>query len=287
MVHFAIKIMNFLKSKKESPWRTPRRLLKILIITLFVASVAWRYFYGRNIGIGNKSGVETAVAEVIGEPPTKQFDITGEFAIVKRAIDGDTVELENGKKVRYIGIDTPETLDPRKPVQCFGKEAAEKNRELVEGKRVRLEKDVTERDKYNRLLRYIYVTEGESGNEIFVNLELVNQGFAHSYTYPPDVKYQNLFVLAEKEARENGRGLWIGCPIQPESVSLSPTGVQISSPDEGCKIKGNISASGEKIYHLFGCGSYDKTKIDESRGEKWFCSEDEAVNSGWRKAKNC
>ena len=278
--------MNFLKSKKESSWRTPRRLLKILIITLFAFSVAWRYFYGRNISQESPGEARKLLTVQSGGEKTKMEE-TGEFAVVKRVVDGDTVELENGEKVRYIGIDTPETLDPRKPIQCFGKEAAAKNRELVEGKRVRLEKDVTERDKYNRLLRYIYVTEGESGNEIFVNLELVNQGFAHSYTYPPDVKYQNLFVLAEKEARENGRGLWIGCPIQPESVSLSPTGVQISSPDEGCKIKGNISASGEKIYHLFGCGSYDKTKIDESRGEKWFCSEDEAVNSGWRKAKNC
>jgi len=270
--------MNFLKSKKGSPWRTPRRLLKILIITLFAFSVGWRYFYGRSSGTGKQSGGETGMI-VTPVPTAESVEATGEFSVVKRVIDGDTVELENGEKVRYIGIDTPETLDPRKPIQCFGKEAAAKNKELVEGKRVRLEKDVTERDKYQRLLRYVYVTGetgppvGEARNEIFVNLELAKQGFAHSYTYPPDVKYQSLFVLAEKEARENGRGLWIGCPI--------------SSPDEGCKIKGNISASGEKIYHLPGCGSYDKTSIDESRGEKWFCSEDEAEFAGWRKAKNC
>jgi len=245
---------------------------KAVIILLFIISVSWRYFYGRSSGIEKQSGGETGIT-VTPVPTAEPVKATGEFAVVKRVIDGDTVELENGEKVRYIGIDTPETLDPRKPIQCFGKEAAAKNRELVEGKLVRLEKDVTERDKYNRLLKYIYVSAGESEPEIFVNLELVKRGFAHSYTYPPDVKYQNLFVLAEKEARENGRGLWIGCPI--------------SSPDEGCKIKGNISASGEKIYHLPGCGSYDKTSIDESRGEKWFCSEDEAEFAGWRKAKNC
>src|SRR3990167_7168568 len=206
MVNLAIKIMNFLKSKKESPWRTPRRLLKILIITLFVASVAWRYFYGRNIGIGNKSGVETAVAEVIGEPPTKQFDITGEFAIVKRAIDGDTVELENGEKVRYIGIDTPETLDPRKPVQCFGKNASAKNKELVEGKPVWLVKDITDKDKYGRLLRYVYLGDPTQESSTFVNLELVKQGFAHSYSYPPDIKFQEEFIQAERVARETKLG---------------------------------------------------------------------------------
>ena len=277
--------MNFLKSKKESSWRTPRRLLKILIITLFAFSVAWRYFYGRNISQESPGEARKLLTVQSGGEKTKMEE-TGEFAVVKRVVDGDTVELENGEKVRYIGIDTPETLDPRKPIQCFGKEAAEKNRELVEGKRIRLEKDVMERDKYNRLLKYIYVSAGESEPEIFVNLELVKRGFAHSYTYPPDVKYQDLFISAEKEAREAGRGLWKSCPVST-TIQLSPTPIQTSNADTACKIKGNIGATGEKIYHLFGCGSYDKTKIDESRGEKWFCSEDEAVNSGWRKAKNC
>ncbi len=251
---------------------------KAIIILLFIVSIGWRYFYGRNANQESPGEAGKLLTIQSGSEETRTGVMVGEFATVKRVIDGDTVELTNGEKVRYIGIDTPETLDPRKPIQCLGKEAAAKNRELVEGKRVRLEKDVTERDKYQRLLRYVYVS-GESGNEIFVNLELVKQGFAHSYTYPPDVKYQDLFIAAEKEAREAGRGLWVGC--------LSPTGVQTSSQNSSCKIKGNISAAGEKIYHLPGCGSYDKTSIDESRGEKWFCSEDEAVSAGWRKAKNC
>lgn len=252
--------------------------LKIGLVVLFLTSVGWRYFYGRDIAVKT---------ETTATPTVEQIDTTGEFAAVKRVIDGDTVELENGEKVRYIGIDTPETLDPRKPVQCFGKEAAEKNRELVGGKRVRLEKDVTNRDKYNRLLRYVYVPAGESGPEIFVNLELLKRGFAHSYTYPPDVKHQPEFVEAEREAREAGRGLWKSCPIPKENVDLSPTGFQSSSTDSSCKIKGNIGGTGEKIYHLPGCGSYEKTSIDESRGEKWFCGEDDAVSAGWRKAKNC
>jgi micrococcal nuclease len=118
--------------------------------------------------------------------------------------------LEGGQRVRYIGIDTPETVDPRRPVGCFGKEASTKNKELVEGKRVRLEKDVSETDSNGRLLRYIYITVG--GQEIMVNDYLVREGYAHSSAYPPDIKYQNQFDQAEQEARENKRGLWGACP---------------------------------------------------------------------------
>lgn len=211
--------------------------------------------------------------------------------VVKRVIDGDTIELENGDKVRYIGIDTPETLDPRKPVQCFGKNASAKNKELVEGKPVWLVKDVSDKDKYGRLLRYVYLGDPDQESSVFVNLELVKQGFAHSSTYPPDIKYQDLFLAAQTEARENQRGLWTDCPARqdpapnpsyPPNLSDSP-----NLPSSDCLIKGNIGATGEKIYYLPGCGSYDKTTIDESRGEKWFCSEDEAKSAGWRKAKNC
>jgi len=206
--------------------------------------------------------------------------------LVTRVIDGDTIEIEGGQKIRYIGIDTPETVDPRKPVQCFGTEANNRNKQLVEGKRVRLEKDVSEVDKYGRLLRYVYV------DDIFVNLVLVQEGFAYSYTYPPDVKYQNQFIEAERIAREQNNGLWGSCPVS--TPTPTPTQTQtITSPTPltqspaNCTIKGNISSSGEKIYHVIGCGSYNVTKIDEARGERWFCAEEEAVAAGWRKAKNC
>jgi len=117
--------------------------------------------------------------------------------------------------------------------------------------------------------------------DLFVNLELVKQGFAASYTYSPDVKYQEEILMAERQAREANRGLWGACPLV--SPTISPQGTR----KDGCDIKGNISAAGEKIYHLPGCGSYTKTQIDESRGERWFCSEQEAQATGWRKALNC
>jgi len=124
---------------------------------------------------------------------------------VARVVDGDTIEIEGGEHVRYIGMNTPETVDPRRPVQCFGKEASNKNKELVEGKDVRLEKDISERDKFGRLLRYVYL------DKMFVNLELVKEGYAYATSYPPDIKYQDLFRKAEREAREQKRGLWRAC----------------------------------------------------------------------------
>ena len=198
--------------------------------------------------------------------------------LVTRVVDGDTIEIEGGQKVRYIGIDTPEVADPRKPVQCFGKEASNKNKDLVEGKRVRLEKDVSETDKYGRLLRYVY-----SGN-IFVNELLVREGYAFSSTYPPDVKYQDLFNKAEKEAREANRGLWGSCGFArlPDG---QVAGTKTTAPATDCVIKGNISSSSEKIYHLPGQRYYNQTVISESKGERWFCTEEEAQKAGWRKSK--
>ncbi|MBI5650939.1 MAG: thermonuclease family protein [Chloroflexi bacterium] len=129
---------------------------------------------------------------------------------VSRVIDGDTIQvLIAGKTytVRYIGIDTPETVAPGKPIEWMGAEASEANKSLVGGKSVDLEKDVSETDKYGRLLRYVFV-----GN-VFVNAELVRKGYAKVSTYPPDVKNQSLFLQAQQEARTAGRGLWGIAPV--------------------------------------------------------------------------
>lgn len=188
---------------------------------------------------------------------------------VKRVIDGDTIELESGQKLRYIGINTPETVDPRRAPQCFGKEASNKNRDLVEGKMVRLEKDVSETDKFGRLLRYVYLENGT-----MVNQFLVREGFARASSYPPDIKYQDLFREAEKLARQENKGLWAGCNSSANQVTHS-----------GCNIKGNLASSGEKIYHVPGQKYYDQTVIDETKGEKWFCSTSDAVAAGFRPSK--
>jgi micrococcal nuclease len=198
---------------------------------------------------------------------------------VTRVVDGDTIDVQIAGatyRVRYIGIDTPETVDPRQPVQCYGREAAERNRQLVEGKTVGLEKDVSETDKYDRLLRYVWV-DGE-----MVNATLVHEGYAMASTYPPDVKYQELFLSLQQEARDAGLGLW-GPACIPTQVA--PGVCDYSGTDQPV-IKGNISQStGEKIYHVPGGDFYDETVIDEGAGERWFCTEQEAVAAGWRKSK--
>ena len=134
---------------------------------------------------------------------------------VIRVIDGDTIEIgggpgRSGEKVRYIGINAPESVDPRKPVQCFGLESSLADTELVEGKLVRLEKDISDRDKYGRLLRYVYLPQA-GGSEIFINQKLVAEGFAEVDTFPPDVKYQKVFLATQANARAANRGLWSAC----------------------------------------------------------------------------
>lgn len=154
--------------------------------------------------IPNTNPVSPTVA-----PPDDTLGETAQTGyLVTKVVDGDTIEIEGGEKVRLIGIDTPETVDPRRPVGCFGPEAANATRSLLEGKRVSFESDLTDRDKYNRLLRYVWV------NNLFVNEYLVRYGFAKSYSYPPDTKYQGLFDGAQIEAQENKRGLWGSCPVR-------------------------------------------------------------------------
>jgi micrococcal nuclease len=145
---------------------------------------------------------------------------SGETATVARVIDGDTIELRNGQRLRYIGIDTPETVDPGQPVGCYGKEASDRNKTLVEGKTVSLEMDVSEEDRFGRLLRYVYLTSGEMVNEM-----LVAEGYAQSSSYPPDIKHQDRFVASQQQARDAGRGLW-GVVCQPTIVLPTQVPVQ-------------------------------------------------------------
>lgn len=124
-------------------------------------------------------------------------------------VDGDTIKvLINNKEetVRLIGIDTPEVVDPRKPVQCFRIEASDKAKELLNGKNVILEADEAsgDLDQYNRLLRYVFLEDGTNFNKL-----MIEEGYAYEYTYKDNqYKYRNEFKQKEKEARENKRGLW-------------------------------------------------------------------------------
>jgi micrococcal nuclease len=131
-------------------------------------------------------------------------------ARVVRVVDGDTIRVvEDGREepVRYIGVDTPESVKPGSPVECFGKAASRANEDLVEGERVRLVEDVESHDRYGRRLAYVYrVRDG-----LFVNAELVRRGYGKPLTIPPNVTHAAELRRLAAAARRDGRGLWSRC----------------------------------------------------------------------------
>lgn len=130
-----------------------------------------------------------------------------EQALVVRVIDGDTVELESGERLRYIGMDSPERyVRSAEPAECFSDEALWENRRLVEGKVVSLEADRSNTDRYGRLLRYVWL------DDVMINEVLVATGFAVERDYPPDSKYAERLSEAQIEAEQNNLGLWEVCP---------------------------------------------------------------------------
>lgn len=238
-------------------------------------------------------------AQVENQTPNSNAQ-NADLKLVTRVVDGDTIDVVGVGRIRMIGLDTPEVVDPRKPVQCFGVEASNKAKEILSNKKVRLEADPTQGDKdtYGRALRYVYLADGT-----LFNKWMIENGFAHEYTYNIPYKFMNEFKAAEKSAREANRGLWspqtcngntnqTGSPSNT-STSQSDNNTNQSSvnaqntqavgqPSGNCVIKGNISSSGEKIYHVPGGAFYNATQIDTSRGERWFCSGSEAAAAGWR-----
>ena len=141
-----------------------------------------------------------------------------EYYAVTDVVDGDTIKIRMGKKdetLRLIGMDTPETVDPRKPIQCFGREASNKAKELLSGRKVRIEMDPTQgdRDKYGRLLAYVHRDDG-----LFYNEYMIRQGYAHEYTYDTPYKYQTTFKAAQISAEAAQLGLW--SPGETEDLTL-------------------------------------------------------------------
>jgi len=176
----------------------PANFLKIFFFAFFIGT--YLYFLGFYLTRSSPSFA----------PATSNFaQITDTVATstekVSRIIDGDTLEIEGGVKVRLIGIDTPEMKNKNKTIDCFAAEAKKKAEGLLMNKDVVLEKDVSETDRYGRLLRYVYL-DGE-----MINDKLVKEGYAKMATFPPDVKNAKVFLASEKFARENQSGLWQAC----------------------------------------------------------------------------
>lgn len=190
---------------------------------------------------------ETSVAIDNSEQQSKKSDYNSisqndDTYQVTEVVDGDTIKINFNEKietVRLIGLDTPETVDPRKPVQCFGKEASNKARELLYGRKVTIEKDPTqgERDKYGRLLVYVYREDG-----LFFNKYMIEQGYAYEYTYDNAYKYQSEFKQAQKDAQAGQLGLWSSntCNGNTTITNSSSVNYQHSSPGETQKDFGSL-----------------------------------------------
>jgi micrococcal nuclease len=168
------------------------RVLPYVLLVVLAAGVGWsRVAPGGDDGGGGSQG-------------------GGQVARVVRVVDGDTIRVSLGgrqERVRLIGVDTPESVKPDTPVQCFARKAAAFTHRLLDGRRVRLVGDVEARDRYGRLLAYVY----RAGDGLFVNARLVQDGYARTMTIPPNVRFADRFAALAAQARRAGRGLWSAC----------------------------------------------------------------------------
>lgn len=204
-------------------------------------------------------------------------------AIVTNVVDGDTIDVmfdNKEERVRLLLIDTPETKHPSKPVQPFGPEAFEFTKSNLLGKKVGLEKDVSERDRFGRILAYVWI-EDKMHNET-----LIEKGLARVATFPPDIKYVDHFRVKQQEAQNKGKGIWSLENYAQEKgfqTDLKTTQQDKNDPiDNECvgKIKGNKNS---KIYHLPDGVHYEEIA---NHNIVWFCTEAEAQDRGYRKSKN-
>lgn len=220
LYNISVIILKMLKSAAKSVFFVILAILITPVVSLLTSSST------RQLPptISNIPSIKSATSaqETLGIS-TKPISPSPEYNFnrVTKIIDGDTFELETGQKVRLIGINTPETKDPRKEIQCFGNQAEKETQKILIGKIIKLEKDISETDRYGRLLRYVYV------DGLFINKYLVENGFAYSISYPPDIKYQKILSQSESLARKQGRGLWSNCPLN--SKALYPTSTQTQS----------------------------------------------------------
>lgn len=195
---------------------------------------------------------------------TQKPQASGGYSVVK-VVDGDTVDLNiNGKveRIRLIGMNTPETVDPRKPVECFGKEASNRAKELLIGKSVKIESDPTgdTRDKYDRLLLYIFLSDGTNFAK-----KMIMEGYAYEYTYDGLYKYQAEFKQAQKYAEDNQLGLW--APGVCQSTAPAPTQIPAQTPIQNQTVTPTqtpISGGGQTYTcssNTYNCGDF-KTKAE-------------------------
>ena len=233
----------------------------------------------------NKSGIESNIEQ------SDSTDLDSKFisARVIGVTDGDTIKVDvNGEqqKVRLVGVDTPETKHPSKPVEYFGKEASDYTATTLSAKTVYLQKDVSSTDRYGRYLYYVWLSKPSSVEpskeeviEKMFNAQLVSNGYAKVYTYPPDVKYDSIFLELQQNARAQNLGLW---GESGQSVDNIPnnSSAQGETPETASYI-GNINS---KKFHYSECN----TIKNMSEGNKVSInSREEAINNGYTPCKAC
>jgi len=193
---------------------------------------------------------------------------------VEEVIDGDTIRVRDLQtdeiiRVRYLGIDTPELEGPDYE-SCFSSQAKEKNEELVLDQKLILEFDIDRYDRFGRTLAYVYTLDELGEEETFVNLELLEEGYARFYLDKQNTLWQAELVQAALSAREGFSGLWGSCGE--------------AQFDGKCLIKGNIDRLGQKYYHLPGDKYYSQTEINLLKEDQWLCTIEEAEAKNFQRA---
>ena len=238
------------------------------------------------------SGAEETSAPTAAPTATKGSgaESGAEWGVVVRVADGDTltVQFDNGEKetLRLLDVDTPETVHPNRPKECYGAQASDFTKTLM-GQRVRVEEEG--RDRYGRLLAYVWTDAGE--DSVLWNIRLLEEGLAVYNDYGNPGQYADTTRAAAEEAMLAGVGLWSACEIEerPTVVPTQPVGAGcpqgcISQPGPSCSIKGNVNTTRDtKIYHVEGeSSSYGRVNMKETEGDLWFCTRAEAEANGFR-----
>lgn len=278
------------EDKKELK-KTGRLFLKLLLLLGAIISILTlaeshktlkKYLAGFFLIILSFLGVMN-----LGESDSGSKTVSGgatDLVKVTRVIDGDTIVVDDRTEVRLIGVDAPESGE------CFYQEAKDALAELIEGKEVRIEKDVSGIDDFGRLLRYVFLpSESSFQDDIFVNNYLLEKGYADILPLSQDRLYRRILTSSRNQAITAHEGMWGACENREEEAeSFYPLEANNPPPDPHCLIKGNISDNGlGKTYFPPGCSNYEKVKIDFSKGERYFCTEKEAMEAGFIKSGSC
>lgn len=201
--------------------------------------------------------------------------------LVTEVIDGDTIMIDGSARVRLIEIDAPEMGE------CYYSESREALSNLVEGEYVRLEKDISGVDSFGRLLRYVFLPQEDTTDDIFADNYMIEQGFADIREASQDKRYRDILMHGRNEAVAMEKGMWSACEQELEE-EMEKFETDNPPSDSSCLIKGNISEHGYgKTYFPPGCANYKRTKIDFEKGDMYFCTEEEAEAAGFKKAESC